>query len=114
MTNLVKNAVRRPRPFVYNPDPTIPLNIKLKPDARRSFFSGHTSTTAAMSFLTAKMYSDFHPNSDARPFFWGAAAIIPAATGYLRVRGGKHFPTDVITGYIVGTLVGILVPALHK
>lgn len=114
LTNLVKNIVKRPRPFAYNPDPAIPFNIKLKADARRSYFSGHTSISASMSFLTAKMYSDFHPDGDARPFIWGTAALIPAVTGYLRVRGGKHFPTDVITGYVVGALVGILVPSLHK
>ncbi|MEO1625110.1 MAG: phosphatase PAP2 family protein [Bacteroidota bacterium] len=114
LTNLLKNTAKRTRPYVYNPDPTIPFNLKLKKDARRSFFSGHTSTAASMSFLTARMYSDFHPDSKARPYIWAGAAIIPAATGYLRVRGGKHFPTDVITGYVVGSLLGIFLPALHK
>ena len=67
-----------------------------------------------MSFLTAKMYHDFYPESDARPYVWASAALIPAITGYLRVRGGKHYLTDVLVGYGVGAAIGILVPQLHK
>ncbi|MEL6865900.1 MAG: phosphatase PAP2 family protein [Bacteroidota bacterium] len=112
-TSLTKGTVKRIRPYVYNPD--VPLNIKTThSDARRSFFSGHTSTTACLSFLSAQLYADFYPNSDARTYIWSAAAVIPAATGFLRVRGGKHFFTDVLTGYAVGALVGIIVPRLHR
>ena len=46
--------------------------------------------------------------------FYGLAAIPPAFTGFNRVKGLKHFPTDVITGFTVGAATGILVPHLHK
>jgi len=58
------------------------------------------------------VYHDLNPNSDFDPVIWTTAALIPAITGYLRVKGGKHFPTDVVVGYVVGALVGILVPRL--
>ncbi len=112
LTNLTKTLVKRPRPFTYNPD--LPMELKLEKDSRYSFFSGHTSITSTMSFLTAKMYHDFYPESDARPYVWASAALIPAITGYLRVRGGKHYLTDVLVGYGVGAAIGILVPQLHK
>ncbi len=112
LTTLTKSAVRRPRPFVFNED--VPLDDKLGRGARYSFFSGHTSKTAAMSFFTAKVYADFHPDSEWRPFIWAAAAAVPAVTGYMRVKSGKHYPTDVMVGYAVGALSGILVPHLHK
>ena len=35
-------------------------------------------------------------------------------TAVLRVLGGNHFATDVITGAVVGTSVGFLVPFLHR
>ena len=38
LTNLAKNVARRPRPFTY--DAAVPLEKKLMPDAKRSFFSG--------------------------------------------------------------------------
>jgi membrane-associated phospholipid phosphatase len=30
------------------------------------------------------------------------------------MRAGKHFPTDVLTGVLVGGAVGTLVPYLHR
>lgn len=112
ITNMTKHSVLRTRPFVYNPD--APLSMKTEKDARFSFFSGHTSTVSSMSFFAATVYSDYHPKSKALPYIWGTAAALPALTAYLRVRGGKHFPTDVITGYLVGAAVGFLIPKLHK
>jgi len=38
---------------------------------------------------------------------------LPAIQGYLRVRAGKHFPTDVITGYIVGLGSAWLMHKMH-
>ena len=69
---------------------------------------------AGTSFLTARLYSDFHPDSKWKPAVWAAAATIPAVTAYLRVQGGKHYPTDVAAGYAVGALTGYFIPKLHK
>lgn len=112
VTAITKKTVLRNRPFVYNSD--FDISLKLDKNARFSFFSGHASVVAASSFFTAKVFSDYHPDSKWKPVVWGAAATIPAITGYLRVRAGKHFPTDVITGYAVGSIIGILVPQIHK
>ncbi len=111
VTNLTKILVKRPRPYLYNPE--LPMEIKRKVSARYSFYSGHTSNTAAMYFLTAKLFNDYQPDSDLKPVIWGVAALIPAYTGMQRVRGGKHFLTDVIVGYVLGAAIGILVPELH-
>ena len=112
LTTLTKRLVARPRPFVFNEN--VDDEHKLDRGARYSFFSGHTSKTAAMSFFTAKVYADFYPASKWRPFVWTVAATIPAVTGYMRVQGGKHYPSDVIVGYAVGAATGILVPHLHR
>ena len=34
--------------------------------------------------------------------------------GYERVQSGEHFPTDVITGALMGGAVGLIVPHLHR
>ncbi len=82
---------------------------------KNSFFSGHTSSSAAASFFVAKVYCDYHPELGAKKFiFYGLAAILPVFTGINRYRGLKHFPTDVLTGMTVGAATGILVPHLHK
>ncbi len=112
LTNFSKSVFRRTRPYVYNPN--VPMEIKLEKDARYSFFSGHTSTVANFAFFSAKIYTDHHPKSKALPFVWGGAFALPAATAYLRVKAGKHFPTDVLTGYLIGAAAGFLIPHLHK
>ena len=112
LTALTKNIAQRNRPYTYNPN--LSIAQRTDDDATASFFSGHTSISAAMSFMTAKMYSDYHPDSPAKPYIWAAAAAIPLVTAYLRVKGGKHFPSDVLVGYLVGAGLGILIPELHK
>lgn len=112
LTMVTKFAVHRPRPFVFNGESR--LSSIQSENAQASFVSGHTSSTAAATFFMAKVYSDFHPDSKWRPVVWTAAAIVPAVTGYLRVRAGKHYPTDVIGGYALGAAVGFLVPHLHR
>ena len=112
LTNLVKELGHRTRPYAYHPH--VPLSDKINQDARRSFFSGHTSVLAASTFVSAKIWTDCHPDSRWKPAVWAGAAVLPAAMGWLRVRGGRHFPTDVLTGLAVGGAVGWLVPHLHR
>lgn len=112
ITGMTKRLVRRNRPYMYNPD--VPLSEKQTLNGRFSFFSGHASFSATLSFFTARVYCDYHPDSRLKPVVWGLAATLPAATGYLRYKAGKHFITDVATGYAVGALVGYFVPTLHK
>ena len=112
ITELTKVIAKRTRPFVYNKE--VDSHKKLERDSRKSFISGHTSHVAASTFFTAKALTDLNPDSKYNSVYWATAATIPALTAYLRVKGGKHFPTDVLVGYAVGAMVGVLVPELHK
>lgn len=111
-TLLVKSLVRRTRPFVYNEN--APLSEKLKADARMSFFSGHSSFTASSAFFTASMLTANGQNKDLAPVIWSSAAILPAVQGYLRWKAGKHFPTDIFIGYVIGAGLGYLIPKIHE
>lgn len=112
VTTALKAGVKRTRPYVFSEamDP----NATLTKHDRTSFISGHTSATATGAFFFAQVYADYHPDSPARPFVWAAAATLPAVSGFLRVRAGRHYPTDVIAGYLVGGAIGIAVPRLHR
>ena len=113
MTHALSNIFKlslRPRPYNYNAQ--VDLHTKMKPDARMSFFSAHTGTVSALSFSFAYAYQTYHPNQK-NISLWAASATLPAIQGYLRVRAGKHFPTDVITGYIVGLGSAWLMHKMH-
>lgn len=111
VNGIVKAAVHRTRPYVY--DPETQLDIKTSQAARFSFYSGHTSTTAANCFFTARVFSEYLTSRKAKALLWTSAALYPALTGFLRRDSGHHWRTDVVTGYIVGGLIGYLVPQLH-
>ncbi|MEM7373709.1 MAG: phosphatase PAP2 family protein [Bacteroidota bacterium] len=115
LTQTTKLAVLRNRPLTYisTNDPEL-LAIQMKPSSRFSFFSGHTSMAATMCWYTASVYDQYFPRSSARPLVWAAAASVPAVVGWMRVRSGKHFATDVIVGYLVGAGIGWLIPRLHR
>lgn len=109
--SLVKLAARRPRPYTYavGYDPEAG-NL----DDQASFFSGHTATVAAAGASLA--YFAFAEHHERKAFAITTLTLGAATTGVvamLRVRAGQHFPTDVITGAIVGASLGVLIPDVH-
>ncbi|WP_157974532.1 phosphatase PAP2 family protein [Lewinella sp. IMCC34183] len=112
LTDIVKGTVQRPRPYLY--DPQLPADSQVDAYDRTSYFSAHTSNTAAASFFIGRVFADYHPDSPLKPVVWTVSATLPAVAGYLRVRAGQHFPSDVVTGYLVGAAIGYGIPALHR
>jgi membrane-associated phospholipid phosphatase len=103
----------RLRPIVYytavdTADRTSSIN-------RNSLYSGHVAAVSAASFFTAKIYCDYHPELGYNKYLvYGAAAVPPLIMSYFRLRALEHFPTDVLVGFGVGALYGILIPELHR
>lgn len=112
LTLTAKGVVRRTRPYAY--DDMVPLSEKMIRDTRFSFFSGHTSMAACATFFTAQTMSSYGLKGSSKLFIWSTAIVVPAIVGYSRVKAGKHFMTDVLVGYGVGALAGILVPYSHR
>jgi membrane-associated phospholipid phosphatase len=117
LTDLVKLAVRRPRPAAYqeaekNKDVIDYTNPST--DSALSFFSGHASMTASLGATATYLAFTRAPSS------WRPWVTLLAATGVTtfvsieRVRAGKHFPTDVIAGSLAGAGIGIIVPHVHR
>ena len=102
----------RYRPLAYNPE--VSMEERMRGGSKNSFFAGHVALVATSTFFTAKVFSDYHPDSKLRYLLYGAAVVGTVGTGYLRHRGGKHFPSDIVIGTAVGTLSGLLVPHFHK
>lgn len=100
------------RPLTYNPnaDP----DERRSGNARNSFIAGHPALVATSTFFIASVYGDYHPDSKFKYVLYGGAALATGATAYLRHRGGKHFPSDLLVGTTIGTLSGLMVPRLHR
>jgi hypothetical protein len=103
--------IYRYRPYLYGTEGGGGRSGKI---ATNSFFAGHVAHTATATFFAAKVLHDFNPGYEGEGLVWGAAAVVPAAVAYGRIKAGKHFLSDNIVGYAVGTTVGIVVPQLHK
>lgn len=104
--------IDRYRPLVYNPN--APMKERKRGYAKSSFIGGHPAVTATAGFFIAKVYSDYHPESNFKYVLYGLAATATAGNAILRYQAGKHFPSDLLTGVAFGTLTGILVPHFHK
>ncbi len=105
--------ISRFRPIVYYD--AVPIAEKTAGTNRSSFYSGHVAGIAAASFFTAKIFCDYHPELGwNKCLVYGAAAIPPLLMSYFRLGALEHFPTDLMTGFGIGALCGILVPELHR
>lgn len=111
LNGTVKNTVNRARPYAYNSE--VSGKDKKSDDAVRSFYSGHTVTAFNSAVFVSTVFSDYYPESAWRYAVWGTSLTAASLTGYLRYRAGMHFPTDIITGAVIGSATGWLIPVLH-
>ncbi len=107
-----KGSAKRIRPYVYSA--SAPLSLKQGNDSRRSFFSGHSTTAFATSVFFATVYTDYHPNSEYKTYVWGGALGLASTVAMLRVTSGAHFISDVAVGAAVGSMIGYVIPYLHR
>ena len=97
---ILKNAVQRDRPCWI--DTSVELLVKSPSDY--SFPSGHSSASFAAA-VALLMY-------DRK---WGTAAVILAVLiGLSRLYLFVHFPTDVLAGALIGTVMGIICSLVVK
>lgn len=107
-----KGGVHRIRPYAYFAK--TPLNTKMSAEAKKSFFSGHSSTAFMSMIFLSTVYSSYYPNSRWKTHIWIGSILMASTVGYLRIAAGAHFLTDVLFGAIVGSAVGYLIPKIHE
>lgn len=116
LTELSKNVIQRKRPGLYNSDLTIDqkMDIVDEDGGCDSFFSGHASLAFSSAVFLSKTVTDIYGKGTLSTVIWVTSLSLASATGYLRYASGEHFPTDIIAGAAVGSLVGYFIPVLHK
>ena len=94
LLSLGRSLYNRPRPYqTWDIQPLIKKDSLGKSFASRHVFS---ATTIAMFALLLN------------PWLGGTMLLLAALLAILRVLGGVHYPSDVLAGYVLGILVGLL------
>jgi membrane-associated phospholipid phosphatase len=106
LDDVVKLIVGRQRPMAHFRD----SNQEAPPDAEDnlSFYSGHTNLAFVVAVASGTIAS--MRGYRLAPVVWATSLPWAAVTGYLRIAADRHYLTDVLTGALVGSAVGFLVP----
>ncbi len=111
--NLAKNAIDRPRPVNSLPGAYYrehgrwdrnPEDFTPRRTGGSSFYSAHASNSMTMvTTLTA-----FFPQ--AAPIVY----LLPLGVGWSRVYNGKHYPSDILAGWLAGLVIGRLTGKAYR
>lgn len=98
---VIKKLVQRPRPYLVIAD----LQCLVAAESSTSFPSGHAASSFVCAYILTRSFGKK-----------GAWAYVPAALIALsRIYVGVHYPSDVLCGALLGTLIGVaLWPLLQR
>lgn len=108
---ITKKLFPRFRPYVYSEE--FDFETKDVYNDSRSFFSNQSAYVFSSAVFTAKVFSDYYPESKARPWVWGGALASATAIGVLRHEIGIHYISDLVVGAAVGSALGYFIPHFH-
>jgi YegS/Rv2252/BmrU family lipid kinase len=104
-TTLVKNAVGRARPVWQDPTALLENN---------AFPSGHASGVAAFAGLVMVLVAMLVRRSNVRRAVYVVAGLVVVLVCVDRVLLGRHFPSDVVAGVLLGAFCVLLGVALYS
>ena len=111
--SMIKAVVLRPRPYMEHPDRVKArtlVNTSAAPDdvaaQGYSFPSMHSASVPALYITLAQEVK--------KKWMWITAIVLTVLVGLSRVTLGMHYPTDVLTGWILGFLIIGIFALLEK
>lgn len=110
--DLLKSIVERVRPYMYFENPA--EKGIANGDFKHSWPSGHTANAflgtafVTMNFIFSKDKSVW------KKIFIILGYVLSVVTGICRILSGNHFFTDVLSGAILGSLIGYGVSILNR
>jgi len=96
-SGLAKEMAKRLRP-THDPAIQSMVHNVYKKGGLYSFFSSHATNTFAVALFTTRLFKNIRYSI--LIFFW--ATLV----SYTRIYIGVHYPFDILTGMIVGMLIG--------
>lgn len=106
----VRNLKLWPRPLMSDPQTDRSSQTS---EAWGSFYSGHAANSFA--FATAFTHIQLHqyPGNSNNKWWIAGAYGVAGATAITRLYSGKHYPTDILTGAVLGSGIAWLVMELR-
>lgn len=98
LNNLVKYLVMRPRP-INNEHISDAVRALEGYEDSYSFYSGHTTNSFCMAIFTILLLKN--------KYYTMIILIWATLVSYSRIYVGKHYPLDLLVGFVVGVTVGI-------
>lgn len=104
MTNVVKHSFQRLRPS--NEAELAPIMRNLIKRNSYSFFSGHASSSMALTVFIVSILRKYYKHTY-------LLFLFPLIFAYSRIYLGLHYPLDILVGYIFGILTGTIFYKLY-
>lgn len=100
ISRLVKYGVMRPRPCSI---PDLQMRFPLKEECGDyGFFSSHSSVGLALMVFIGLILKSYY-----KYIFW-PLLIWVGLFGYSRIYVGKHYPGDIIVGFLIGLILAVI------
>lgn len=103
-TDVIKSFVRRPRPCGMD----LEMRFLVDNCSGYSFYSRHSAIALALAILVGYILKPFYRYA---PFWMILWALL---MGYSRIYVGKHYPGDVLVGFLVGIITGLIFYKAHQ
>ncbi len=100
-----------PRPYMHSGE--ISDAERTNHSASGSFYSGHAANSFAIASFLTTTFNAKYPNHHHTKWMALSSFGVATAVSYYRVKAGKHYPTDVVVGALVGTFIGWCIPYIH-
>ncbi len=100
LANLFKHGFERPRPCQVEHLKEI-IRYVAPRCGRFGYFSAHAASSMALAVFMGLLFRNIYKHLPFLMLFW--AAIV----AYSRIYLGVHYPLDIITGMVIGGLIGL-------
>jgi membrane-associated phospholipid phosphatase len=119
ITQALKPAIARPRPFTYLPAGERPTAKGYDVATEHAFLSmpsGHAASSFAAASYAATDNLLSRPDAASTEHVAIAAigGLMAGFTSNLRIEADQHFPSDALVGGLIGTASGVSIPLLHS
>ena len=107
LANVFKHGFERPRPCRVEDFKGV-IRYVAERCGRYGYYSAHAGNSMAVAVFAGLALKSTHKNLIFILLFWSAMV------GYSRIYVGVHYPGDVLTGWVIGAIIGYMIYRLQQ